>query len=202
MRTFKDTDIREALQRMFADTPQVPNDLSERLQYRLTASPQPSPKERESSRSKSPLLWRGWGRLAAAAVLVAVLALFTWKSHTPKTLPQMAKQENAPKVIEKDHVDKTPMTHVKLANDTREVEQQHTRRLETPQPKKKKRKLVKVEEPMIAEAEPVTETPAKNNYEEKLSDPSNPYLLATAQLQDLRSRGERLDREVAMLMQH
>lgn len=194
MRTFEDTDIREALQRKFADTPQVPSDLNERLLQRI--------QKEEDTALKHRILPIALRWIAVAAVLVAVLALFTWKSHTPKTLPQMAKQENAPKVIEKDHVDKTPMTHVKLANDTREVEQQHTRRLETPQPKKKKRKLVKVEEPMIAEAEPVTETPAKNNYEEKLSDPSNPYLLATAQLQDLRSRGERLDREVAMLMQH
>ena len=39
-----------------------------------------------AERNHSPLLWRGWGRLCfyAAAVLVAVFALFTWKSHTPQ----------------------------------------------------------------------------------------------------------------------
>ena len=77
----------------------------------------------------------------------------------------------------------------------------------TPQPAKKRRKTVKkqgtpIEKPLLAEAEPITEALAQNNSEERLSDPSNPYLLATTQLQDLRSRGERLDREVAMLMQH
>ena len=35
MRTFEDTDIREALQRKFADTPQVPSDLNERLLQRI-----------------------------------------------------------------------------------------------------------------------------------------------------------------------
>ena len=75
----------------------------------------------------------------------------------------------------------------------------------TPQPVKKRRKAVKkqstpIEEPLLAEAEPVTEAPARDYSEERFSNPSNPYLLATAQLQDLRSRGERLDREVAMMM--
>ena len=74
-------------------------------------------------------------------------------------------------------------------------------------PVKKRRKAVRkqstsIEEPLLAEAEPVTEVPARDYSDVKLSDPSNPYQLAVAQLQDLRSRGERLDREVAMLMQH
>jgi len=69
-------------------------------------------------------------------------------------------------------------------------------------PKRTRKVQEPKEEPLLAEAKPVTEGPAKDNREERFSDPSNPYLLATAQLQDLRSRGERLDREVAMLMQH
>ena len=57
------------------------------------------------------------------------------------------------------------------------------------------------EEPMLAEAEMTKKAPTEN-IQQRHIDSSNPYLLATAQLQDLRSRGERLDREVAMLMQH
>lgn len=56
------------------------------------------------------------------------------------------------------------------------------------------------QEPLLAQAEPATETPARNHSEETTSNSSNPYLIVTAQLQDLRSRGERLDREVAMMM--
>jgi len=70
----------------------------------------------------------------------------------------------------------------------------------------KPRKVSKpAEEPLLAKAEPVaepTDRDSRDHYEEKLSNLSNPYQLAVAQLQDLRSRGERLDREVAMLMQH
>lgn len=45
------------------------------------------------------------------------------------------------------------------------------------------------------------ETPAEGAFpEDRLLDMNNPYLIAAAQLQDVRERGERLDREVAMLM--
>lgn len=190
MRTFKDTDIREALQRKFADTPQVPSDLNERLLQRIQKEEDTAPMHRIL-----PIALR-W--IAAAAVLVAVLALFTWKSHTTKIQPQMAKQENAPKVIEKDNVDKSPTTHVMLANDTREVEQQHTRRLKTSQAKKKSHKAIKVEEPMITEAEPLPEEP--ETEQEYLPTEPDPFLLAAAEAQDIRARGERLYQEVVQMI--
>ena len=203
MRTFKDTDIREALQRKFVDTPKMPSDLSERLLQRIDKA-----KETTSTHHKLPIALR-W--IAAAAVLVAVLALFTWKSHSTKTQPQMAKHENAPKVIEKDSVDKSPTTHVMLANDTREVEQQHTRRLKTSQPKKKNEEETKVEntsaeEPLLAEAEPMQEE-KKQEYQSIVpavptqSEDLEPRFLAGSQAQDIRSRCERLSQEVALLIE-
>ena len=190
MRTFEDTDIREALQRKFADTPQVPSDLNERLLQRIQKEEDTAPKHRIL-----PIALR-W--IAAAAVLVAVLALFTWKSHTTKIQPQMAKQENAPKVIEKDHVDKSQTSHANFANDTREVEQLHTRSLETLQPKKKNRKAVRVEEPMIIEAEPLPEEP--ETEQEYLPTEPDPFLLAAAKAQDIRARGELVYQEVVQIM--
>lgn len=45
------------------------------------------------------------------------------------------------------------------------------------------------------------ETPAEGAFpEDGLLGMNNPYLIAATQLQDVRERGERLDREVAMLM--
>ena len=192
MRTFEDTDIREALQRKFADTPQVPSDLNERLLQRIQKEEDTAPKHRIL-----PIALR-W--IAVAAVLVAVLALFTWKSYSTKIQPQMAKQENAPKVIEKDHVDKSQTSHVNFANDTREVEQLHTRSLETPQPKKKTRKAVRVEEPLITEAEPLPEEPETEMQEEYLPTEPDPFLLAAAEAQDIRARGERLYQEVVQMI--
>ena len=38
MKTHKDTDLREALRRKYADTPQMPADFSERLMQRMEKS--------------------------------------------------------------------------------------------------------------------------------------------------------------------
>ena len=184
-----DINLREAVSRKEQKLPPMPSDLNERVLKSLIDSP--------SQPRRSPLLSKVWW-MAVAAVLVAVLALFTWKSQTPKTQPQIAKQENAPKVIEKDSVDKSPTTHVNFANNTRELCQQHTRRLETPQPKKKNRKAVKIEEPLLAESETLPEEPeTEQTY---LPTEPDPFQLAAAETQDVRARGERLYQEVAQMI--
>ena len=113
--------------------------------------------------------WRGRGRLwvSIAAVLIAVVTLFTWKSFKPQSQPQLAEkttelapQENTPKVIEKHNVPHEPTTHVMLAYDTRYVGQRHTRRLRATQPKEESHIAVQAQEapaeplPQAAEAEP------------------------------------------------
>ena len=71
--------------------------------------------------------WRGRGRLwvSIAAVLIAVVTLFTWKSFKPQSQPQLAEkttelapQENTPKVIEKHNVPHEPTTHASFESDT------------------------------------------------------------------------------------
>ena len=188
-----DINLREAVSRKEQKFPPMPSDLNERVLNKLIDSP--------SQPRRSPLLSNVWW-MAVAAVLVAVLALFTWKSQTPKTQPRMAKQEDTLKVIEKDNVDKSPTTHVKIADDTRELCKQPTRRLETPQPKKKNRKAVKVEdtpvEPMLAEAEPLPEeVETEQTY---LPTEPDPFLLAAAEAQEIRARGERLYQEVVQMI--
>lgn len=188
-----DINLREAVSRKEQNLPPMSSDLNERVLNKLIDSP--------SQPRRSPLLSNVWW-MAVAAVLVAVLALFTWKSQTPKTQPRMAKQEDTLKVIEKDNVDKSPTTHVKIADDTRELCKQPTRRLETPQPKKKNRKAVKVEdtqaEPLLAEAEPLPEEPeTEQTY---LPTEPDPFLLAAAEAQEIRARGERLYQEVVQMI--
>ena len=74
---------------------------------------------------------------------------------------------------------------------------------EKPKPTRRQRPAVRkktiVESP-AEEAAPM-ETPAEEPFpEDRLLDTNNPYLVAATQLQDVRARGDRLDREVAMLM--
>ena len=130
-----------------------------------------------AERNHSPLLWRGWGRLwgSVAAVLIAVVALFTWRSLMPQQPTQLAEktekpviQEDTSKVIEKHNVPHEPTTHVKLANDTRVVDQRHTHSLRTTQPKGESPQAVKAQitpaEPLLteAEAEPISEQETPN----------------------------------------
>ncbi|MBQ5937871.1 MAG: hypothetical protein IJL50_08545 [Bacteroidaceae bacterium] len=90
-------------------------------------------------KNKTPLLrGRGWGWVSAAAVLIAVVALFTWWNFKPQQPTQLAEkteepveQKDTPKVIEKDNVDKSQTSHVKLANLTREVDKVNVPRSKT-----------------------------------------------------------------------
>lgn len=97
--------------------------------------------------------------LAIAAVLIAVVALFTWKNFKPENQPQLAEkteeivpQEDTPKVIEKDNVVKTQTQHVKIANVTREVGQLNTRRLKSSQPTIADEVQASTETPVLANA--------------------------------------------------
>ena len=84
--------------------------------------------------------WRGRRRLlgSIAAVLIAVVALFTWWNFKPQQPTQLAEkteepveQKDTPEVIEKDNVDKSQTKHVKLANLTREVDKVNVPRSKT-----------------------------------------------------------------------
>ena len=90
-------------------------------------------------KNKTPLLrGRGWGWVSAAAVLIAAVALFTWWNFKPQQPTQLAEkteepveQKDTPKVIEKDDVDKSQTSHVKLADLTREVDKVNVPRSKT-----------------------------------------------------------------------
>jgi hypothetical protein len=115
-------------------------DRDEALFDALLASRQSSPK----ASGGSPLLWRGRGRLfwSIAAVLIAVVALFTWWNFKPQQPTKLAektekpvKQKDMTKVIEEDGVDNSQTKHVKLADLTREVDKVNVPRSKTTQVK-------------------------------------------------------------------
>ena len=172
-------DILEKLKN--AEQPQI--DLTEEIMESLT--PRPLQGERGLKRS---VLWPY--AISAIAAGIVLLLVFHFSQEPIKQEPVVAEvveQQPAPEAS--DYSESSDNSEFSEPVKPKRIDK--TRKVSKP-----------VEEPLLAEAEPVTETLVKDNYEERLSDPSNPYLLATAQLQDLRSRGERLDREVAMLMQH
>ena len=91
-------------------------------------------------KKNGPRFTRSMGKalLAIAAVLIAVVALFTWWNFKPQQPTQLAEktekpveQKDTPKVIEEDDVDESQTKHVKLANLTREVDKVNVPRSKT-----------------------------------------------------------------------
>lgn len=86
MTTYKDTDLREALRRKYADTPPMPADLSERLMKRMETT-------REMPRR------RYWpyitAAIAAAASILLLIVLNFGQGQTGQT-PVMAEKPTAP----------------------------------------------------------------------------------------------------------
>lgn len=94
-------------------------------------------------KKNSPRFTKSMGKalLAIAAVLIAVVALFTWWNFKPQQPTQLAEkteepveQKDTPKVIEKRDVVKTQTSNVTIANVKRDNRKRQTSRLESSQP--------------------------------------------------------------------
>lgn len=100
MTTFKDTDLREALRRKYADTPPMPADLSERLMKRM-----------ETTRETPKRRYRPYitAAVAVAASILLLIVLYVGKGQTEQK-PVMAEKLTTP-------VDSVrPMSHIALAS--------------------------------------------------------------------------------------
>ena len=179
MKTPKDTDLREALRRKYAHEPQLPADFISRM----------------NSQQK-----RRW-LLPASAIAVAASVLLLIMLNIGKQKPEQQPPVIAEIVTEPQ--DSTEETHATAPTVVTEQKQPAMAQAEKPKLTRRQKPTVRKEtiaEPPAEEAVPM-ETPAEGAFpEDRLLDMNNPYLIAAAQLQDVRERGERLDREVAMLM--
>ena len=201
--------FRQALQRQNdrAAGMKMPDDMEQRVMKSLQtlsdsplkgekAHPRPSLKGRESSPFKGESE-RVWGFLAIAACAL-LLIIFNIEKPQPEQSPVMAEVVTEP---QNNIAEETPQATA--PTEVTEQKQPAMAHAEKPKPTRRQRPAVRkktiVESP-AEEAAPM-ETPAEEPFpEDRLPDTNNPYLVAAAQLQDVRARGERLDREVAMLM--
>ena len=188
--------FRQALQRQNdrAAGMKMPDDMEQRVMKSLT--PNPSPRRGEPSPlplRRSPLLWRGLGGgcIAVAASVLLLILLNIGKQKPDQQPPVIAEVVTEPQ-------DSTEETQATIP--TEAIEQPVEAQAEKPQPAKKRRKVHKpiLEEPVPQEAEPAqVEQEQENEY---LPQQPDLYLLAIADAQDIRSRGERLYQEVAQMM--
>ena len=105
MTTFKDTDLREALRRKYADTPPMPADLSERLMKRMETT-------REMPRRH---YWPYITAVIAAAASILLLIVLNFGQGQTGQEPVMAEKQTAP-------VDSVRQTrHISPATETSEL---------------------------------------------------------------------------------
>ncbi len=134
----------------------------------------------------------------AIAASVLLLIMLNVEEPQPEQTPSIAEVVTEP---QNNIAEETPQATA--PTEVTEQKQPAMAHAEKPKPTRRQRPAVRkktiVESP-AEEAAPM-ETPAEEPFpEDRLLDTNNPYLVAAAQLQDVRARGERLDREVAMLM--
>ena len=136
--------------------------------------------------------------IAVAASVLLLILLNIGKQKPDQQPPVVAEVMTEP---QNNIAEETPQATT--PTEVTEQKQPAMAHAEKPKPTRRQRPAVRkktiVESP-AEEAAPM-ETPAEEPFpEDRLLDTNNPYLVAAAQLQDVRERGERLDREVAMLM--
>ena len=85
MKTNKDTDLREALRRRYANTPSLPTDFTERLRERMDTKPASSHRRH----------WWGWMSAAAACLLIAIgVGVYYEFNKAPHSIAKLSAPDN------------------------------------------------------------------------------------------------------------
>ena len=182
MITPKDTDLREALRRKYANVPQMKSSLP------LS----PSKGRGTQSRFSSLSLWRGRGvRLVGAIAASIVIAFILWPDNLVEEQPVIAE------VVEEQPVQEAP----KVSENSEVSENSDKSEPSEPvKPKRTYKARKAIEEPQLAEAERMPEEAEVKMELDYLPKEPDPFLLAAVEAQDIRSRGAQLFQEVDKTM--
>ena len=187
-----DNNLRQAVSRREQQLPPMPADLNERLMQRLGETEQARPK------AKQKRLWL-YTAIAVAASIVLLIVFNFGKGQTSQEplVAQTVEQPTAPvsEPVEGESVIEEPSNAVSESVEAPAPQSSH-------KPAKKRQETVmklveliptpEVEPALTAEAEPTLEAAA--NAEE------DPLVAMAAQLEDIRSRGQRLQHEITAIM--
>lgn len=192
-----DNNLRQAVSRREQQLPPMPADLNKRLMQRIAKS------EPARSETKSRRLWI-YAAVAVAASIALLIVFHFGKEQTPQEplVAQTVEQPTAPvsepvegELVEGESVIGEPSNAVSESVEAPAPQSSH-------KPAKKHQETVmklveliptpEVEPALTAEAEPTPEAAA--NAEE------DPLVAMAAQLEDIRSRGQRLQQEITAIM--
>ena len=186
-----DKNLRQAVNRREQQLPPMPADLNERLMQRIAES------EPARSETKPRRLWL-YAAIAVAAS-IALLIVFNFGKEQTSQEPLVALTEEQPTVSVPKSVEGEPVKEPsQVASGSVEEPAPHPSQQSAKKHRKTVVKLVEliptseVEPALTAEAEPAPE--AETNTEE------DPLMAMAAQVEDIRQRGQRLQREITALM--
>ena len=182
----KDINLQEAVRRREEQLPPMPSDLNERLLHCIKATiVQPK---------RHYIRW-----IAAAASLVLVVGI----GFKFLNLPKQTETKVVEAVEREEQPAKQPVVEPSqpVVAEAEEPLQQKPSRRSKPTVRKEKASLSSFlsQEEEVAIEEP--SVPASEETMEAFVEPPDPYLALEAQVQDIRSRGERFSQEIAQLME-
>ncbi|MBO7470963.1 MAG: hypothetical protein J6T78_03760 [Bacteroidaceae bacterium] len=182
----KDINLQEAVRRREEQLPPMPSDLNERLLHHIKATTVPS--------RHYYIRW-----IAAVASLILVVGI----GFKFLRLPKQTETKIVEAVEREEQPAKLPVVEPRqpVVAKAEEPLQQKPSRRSKPTVRKEKASLSPSlsQEENVATAEP--STPSSEETMEAFVEPPDPYLALEAQVQDIRSRGERFSQEIAQLME-
>ena len=191
-----DTNLREAINRREQKTPPMPQDLNARLMQRMQESDKPS---------KSYHKWIYFSVATAASVLLLLtLHRYQTQEHTHSVVTQKTTKETPSQSLTENAPTSTITADVSPSTITTEQDVTETKSKKMASVKKATRKHSVATKTQNVEAQPITiadntsqhaATPA---VDEDIPDPTpDPFLTVALQTQEIRARGERLEKEIA-----
>ncbi len=184
----KDINLQEAVRRREEQLPPMPNDLNEHLLHRIKAT---------TVQPKRHYHYIRW--IAAAASLVLVVGI----GFKFLNLPKQTETKVVEAVEREEQPARQPVVEPSqpVVAEAEEPLQQKPSKRSKPTVRKEKANL---SQSLSQEEEVATAEPSISSSEETMEafvEPPDPYLALEAQVQDIRSRGERFSQEIAQLME-
>ena len=187
-----DNNLRQAVSRREQQLPPMPADLNERLMQRI--------EETEPARSETkPRRWWLYAAIAVAAS-IALLIIFNFGQEQTSQESLVALRVGQPTTSVPEPVEGEPVIEEPSNAASESVEAPAPQPSQKPAKKRQETVMKLVELIPTPEVEPALTAEAEPTLEAAANAEEDPLVAMAAQLEDIRSRGQRLQQEITAIM--
>ena len=187
-----DNNLRQAVSRREQQLPPMPADLNKRLMQRIAES------EPARSETKPRRLWL-YAAIAVAASIAMLIVFHFGKEQTPQE-PLVALRVDLPTTSVPEPVEGEPVIEEPSNAASESVEAPAPQPSQKPAKKRQEMVMKLVELIPTPEVEPALTAEAEPTLEAAANAEEDPLVAMAAQLEDIRSRGQRLQQEITAIM--